>query len=51
MAREMVMCRACGEFVMALKSGGEIELIEDECPDCGGQEFKYNDTGEVINLD
>lgn len=51
MAREMVMCRACGEFVMALQSGGEIKPLEDECPECGDTEFKHNGTGRVIELD
>ena len=37
---ELMMCRACGNFVSALRNGDVLEPVSDECPDCGGTEFK-----------
>jgi len=48
---EWVMCRACGEFVGAAKDGETFVPIRDTCPDCGGEEFKHNDTGTIIRAD
>lgn len=48
--REMVMCRACGHFVEVLENDGVWEATKDKCPECGGSEFKKNDTGEVIEI-
>lgn len=47
----MVMCRSCGNFVEVIKKGGEWEVMKDECPECGGNEFKMNDTDEVMRTD
>lgn len=46
--QEMAMCRSCGHFLAVLKEQGAWEPIKDECPECGGTEFKKNDTGEVF---
>lgn len=47
----MVMCRSCGHFVEVLERSGDWKLLEDHCPECGGTEFKENDSGEVIRTD
>lgn len=49
--REMAMCRSCGRFVEVLEKEGTWKLMEDACPECGGVEFKMNDSGEVFKLD
>lgn len=48
---KMVMCRACGNFVQALERNGELEPLRDDCPQCGGTEFKDNDTGAAIRTE
>jgi hypothetical protein len=49
---ELLMCLSCGEFVEAFLRVGEDEreLVPrtGECPDCGGTEFKDNDSGRRI---
>lgn len=47
----MVMCRSCGEFVQAKQTDEGVVVFKDECPACGGTEFKMNETGEVIRTD
>jgi RNA polymerase subunit RPABC4/transcription elongation factor Spt4 len=37
---EMVMCRSCGEFTTAVMEDGKRIPRADECPECGGTEFK-----------
>lgn len=49
--RDLVMCRSCGTFVEVVEDDGERAVLEDECPDCGGSEFKDNDTGDVLRTD
>jgi predicted nucleic acid-binding Zn-ribbon protein len=46
---EMVMCRNCGEFVQATLTDGKRVPLRDECPECGGREFK--DVHEGRNID
>lgn len=48
---EMVMCRACGEFVNAVQEDRTFEPLREECPACGGAEFKHNATGTIIGAD
>jgi ribosomal protein L32 len=45
---EMVMCRSCGEFTPASKEDGTFVPLADECPSCGGMEFKHNGNETVI---
>ncbi len=47
----MVMCRGCGEFVRAKTEDEDIAPLRDECPHCGGVEFKHNDSGTIIRTD
>lgn len=44
----MVMCRACGEFVPAIRDGESLFPTKDECPECGGQVFSDNETDEIV---
>ena len=37
---EQVMCRSCGEFTRARMDDGERLPIREECPRCGGTEFR-----------
>ena len=46
----MLMCRSCGAFVTAKTVDDTVRPLVDECPDCGGQEFKNNRTDEVISV-
>jgi RNA polymerase subunit RPABC4/transcription elongation factor Spt4 len=48
---KFVMCRSCGEFVPALPDGDSLVPQSDECPDCGGTEFKDNESGDIIQTD
>ncbi len=48
---EFVMCRACGEFVQAFQEEGTYVPHRDECPACGGAEFKHNATETIIRAD
>ncbi|WP_232702811.1 hypothetical protein [Halobacterium wangiae] len=48
---EMLMCRACGEFTRGKKQDGEFVPGVEACPDCGGVEFKHNDTGTIVRTD
>lgn len=48
---KLVMCRACGEFTRAIQEDGEIVPLQDECPSCGGMEFKHNATETFIRTD
>lgn len=43
----MLMCRSCGCFIEVLNIGDENSPWKEECPECGGTEFKDNDTGEL----
>jgi predicted nucleic acid-binding Zn-ribbon protein len=47
----MIMCCRCGEFISAVEKNGSYDPIADECPDCGGQKFKDNETETVIRTD
>lgn len=47
----MLMCLSCGEFVVARSEGGKWMPKTDECPGCGGTEFRNNGTGTVIRTD
>lgn len=42
---ELVMCRSCGKFVPAFPTEDVLKPLAEECPDCGGTEFKDNKTG------
>ena len=46
----MLMCRSCGEFTGAAKKEESLVPLKDECPDCGGKEFKNIHTEEVIQV-
>jgi predicted RNA-binding Zn-ribbon protein involved in translation (DUF1610 family) len=46
---ELTMCLSCGEFVHAVKDDGEFVPNTDECPDCGGSEFKHNATEGIVH--
>lgn len=46
---ELVMCRGCGEFVEAATRGDDIRPLRDECPSCGGGEFKHVESGTTIS--
>lgn len=48
---ELVMCRACGEFVTAIQKNGTFESIRPKCPACGGAGFKHNATGTTTGTD
>lgn len=48
---EMLMCRACGAFVPATKGDVGWVTTPDECPDCGGREFKHNGTDTVVRTE
>lgn len=37
---EQVMCQSCGEFTRAKMEEGKRVPILDECPRCGGAEFR-----------
>lgn len=42
------MCRSCGNFVSAFHDGDTLVPVTDECPDCGGTDFKDNENDESI---
>jgi predicted nucleic acid-binding Zn-ribbon protein len=42
------MCRACGEFTTAFPDGDEWIPTERACPECGGTEFKDNESGRIV---
>lgn len=46
-----LMCLSCGEFVRAFPDDGSLVPFDDRCPNCGGAEFKDNDTGERVRTD
>lgn len=48
---EMVMCRDCGHFEKVIESEGELEVLNGECVECSGKEFKNNGTGEIIRAE
>lgn len=48
---EQVMCRSCGEFIEAKRREDELAPMADECPGCGGVEFKHHDTESVLRTD
>lgn len=37
---EMLMCTSCGNFVPAFPDEDWSKPALDECPECGGREFK-----------
>ena len=47
----MLMCLACGEFVTAFPDGDALEPSQDECPECGGREFKDNESDRTIHTE
>lgn len=47
----MLMCRLCGEFIRAIPDGDTLLPKQEKCPDCGGTEFKDNESGRIIRLD
>lgn len=48
---KLLMCRECGEFVPALNEGEIWIPMPDECSDCGGTEFKDNDSGRTMTTE
>jgi len=42
------MCRSCGEFVTAKKVGDTWMPASNDCPNCGGVEFKHNGSDTVV---
>lgn len=48
---ELVMCLSCGEFMTAYEKDGDPVPKDDECPGCGGHEFKHNDSDTVLTTD
>ena len=48
---ETVMCRTCGEFVVAVKRNGAVEPISDSCPECDGTVFKDIHTDTIIRTE
>lgn len=48
---DLLMCRSCGEFVPAVPVDGDLVPKDDECPDCGGVEFKDNETDTIVRTD
>lgn len=42
----MMMCRGCGEFVVATKKDDELEPVPSSCPECGGTDFTDVRDGE-----
>ena len=46
---EMVMCRSCGEFSQAKLEDGKRVPMKDECPQCGGVEFKDIHADHIID--
>lgn len=44
-------CTVCGEFIQATTEDGTWVPIDDECPDCGGREFKHNGLDTVVRTD
>ncbi len=51
MTPEMLMCRGCGHFVAAVSRDGSPAPRVDECPECGGVEFKDIHTDETVRAD
>lgn len=47
----LVECQNCELVLEMVKHGEDVEIVKDECPECGGIEFKNTDTGEVIQID
>jgi predicted nucleic acid-binding Zn-ribbon protein len=45
------MCRHCGHFVVAVERDGALVPLRDECPECGGTEFKDVHRGTVVRSD
>ena len=49
------MCLSCGEFVEAFRLEGEDgeEFVPqtEACPDCGGTEFRDNESGRTFETD
>jgi predicted nucleic acid-binding Zn-ribbon protein len=48
---EMAMCRSCGEFTMALMEDGKRVPRADECPECGGTEFRDIHEDSIVRAD
>ncbi len=48
---DMIMCRSCGEFVTAFPDGDALEPSHDECPECGGTEFKDTDLDRAMHTE
>lgn len=46
---EMVMCRSCGKFIPASLKDEKRVPKKNECPDCGGTEFKDTYTDRIID--
>lgn len=46
-----LMCRSCGEFVVAARDGEALAPIPDTCPECKGTEFKDIDSDRVVQID
>lgn len=47
----MLMCRSCGDFVLAYREGDTVVPAKDECPECGGTEFKDDENDEIVRTD
>jgi len=48
---EMVMCRSCGEFSTATMDEDKWVSRVDECPECGGTEFKHLYADSTVEAD
>lgn len=48
---DLVMCRGCGNFEEVVEMDGDLVVRRGECQECGGTEFKDNDTGDVIRAE
>ena len=46
-----LMCRACGEFVVAMRDGETLIPIPDSCRKCDGTVFKDIDSDSVVQTD
>lgn len=46
-----LMCRACGEFVQAFLDDDTLVPRIDDCPSCGGTEFKDVHSDQIVYTD
>lgn len=48
---EFVMCLSCGGFVVSVRENGSYVPVPDQCPECGGVEFKHNASDTIVRAD